>query len=382
MPGALTIFWSELTDDELATLTAIESVRQYDVDAVEVVRVDVRELQQRVTTALDLGAVVLVAASGQQASLGLSLGVDEVVRVGEVTASSLQTAVERALERAWGRARRAKQRCAQDATTFSLLAAALGNELGASLTIASTCCEMLSSGLPSMARASDEVLDWAISTAPLERVRRLVAVCAAGPNATELTTTAADARECVARALSIVKTLRELSYDGGQRSVVVDESLLELTDMLRTYVSSWADLKVRAATGAYAAVSRSELTWMVATLLANALEGIRGSSKERGTIVIVAKDEQECVLIELTHDGLAPQPFGSAPPTLGSDLSAREDLVAVREQVRGVGGELLLDNQDDSVTVRLVLPKCEGEEDAPRPQSGWVHFNEHDRACD
>ncbi len=375
MVGLLTIFWSELADEELMLLREVTAApADLGVEQIHLRRVSDAELARVVTPAIDWGAVVLIAADDRAASRGLALGVDEVVRMGSVTESFVQAAVDRALDRAAGRSQRAAQRRTRDASTFSLLAAALGNELGASLTVASTCCEVLSSGLPSMMRASDEMLDWAMTSAPIERVRRLVAVCSAGPDATALSATADDASRSVARAMSIVKTLRELSFDRGTQTVALDESLTEFADMLRAYVSSWARLTVCAESGAVAAVSRSELTWMMATLLASALEDIRVTHTQRadgqhppplGKITVTAKDEHECVLVEVTHDG--------SPSNTSLDRSElqSEELLAVRDQARGVGGELLVDQGPKSVTVRLMLPKGDVETAALR--SGWVH---------
>lgn len=367
MVGALTVLWSELEKNELDLVKL--AVKEHDsavAEGVFVRRVVATSQSRALRAARDEGAVVLIATSGREASTGLSLGVDEVLRAGELTLDDLNAAIRRALARASGRAEREARVRARDARTFTLLAAALGNELGASLSIASTCCEVLSAGLPTRLSASDELLHWAVAQAPGERTRQLVAVCSSAPTAGELRGTADHAKDSVARALSIVKTLRELSFDGGQHVVAVDPLLRELVEMLRTYVRAWASLRLEPASDAVADMSRSNLTWIMATLIASALETIRTSKLTDAAISVRSHQADGCVVVEVEHDGCSPP---DATP---------DELVSLREQTRHIGGELLIDQRDGATTLRLMIAAVDEplSEHTPRRAAGWDHAND------
>jgi hypothetical protein len=104
------------------------------------------------------------------------------------------------------------------------------------------------------------------------------------------------------------------------------------------------------------------LTCSLSALLAGAISEIRSARRTDGRIELRCGDREDCVLVELEHNGALSsselraaafgQPFGSSRSAPGSAC----DLASVREHLRQVGAELLVDSSEERTLIRLFLP--------------------------
>jgi hypothetical protein len=368
-----TVLWTALADGELAQL---EDAMGRAGGTVQ--QITVGTLRGRIVKLLAQGGVILVAASDREASIALAHGVDEVMRSGRLTATTIDETVEHARMRAEIRLgpRTGSRMLADDWSAFSLLSAALGNELGGSLVVASTSCDVVRSGLTAWLGATEELARWAALAAPIEHVRRLVAMCKAAPSAEELHRIFDEAKASLSHGIDLVRTLRELSFDAGQGAVPADAMLTQLCDLLRGYVSQWAELRLDVTGPCVARVSRSSFTCLVTALIASSLDAIRASGA-RGRIELEASEHDGCVVVEVRHDGdaartdLRPRLLD---PVLAAPAPFDLGLVAVRERSRRLGGDLLVASDGDGATLRLILPVGNPEDHAL--PDGWDLYAE------
>src|SRR5688572_18461357 len=121
MAPSITVLWTAILEDDRRLLEALELAPKD-----QLLQVSKTGLPGAVLGAVARGAVVMVAARDEEATHALSLGVDEVLRTGEMTAASLKLALQRARVRAGVRETRFPD---DDGTAFSLLAAAVGHDL-------------------------------------------------------------------------------------------------------------------------------------------------------------------------------------------------------------------------------------------------------------
>src|SRR5579862_1617356 len=128
MVPSLTIFWIDVTDSDAAVLE--RAVRDY---GASLAHVGMDLLSAQTFAALAVGPVIFVARTPKEASRALGMGVDEVVRYGELSDESLAATVGRARARATARNSQEMRRgLFQDDDELSLaaLAAAFGRQLG------------------------------------------------------------------------------------------------------------------------------------------------------------------------------------------------------------------------------------------------------------
>jgi hypothetical protein len=383
MAPPVTIVWTHVTAEERAVLAALGRE-----DGHTVVHLPLAALPPHMTALLAKGAVVFVAANDREASAALALGIDEVLRMGEVDERGLASAVHRARLRAevrttrdlGGRGLRGEHRSA-----LSLVAAALGNELTGTLMIASTSSEVLWSALQSVLQTTDEICGWARDSAPLEPLRRLVALRSAAPSSDMLLAAVEQSREAIDRAMHLVRTLREVSYDAGGRATRADLLITELLKILQSYLSSRAALSLEILGPSVAAVSRSELTCLLLAVLAAAVDAITLRGRAPGRIEILVGRHEGCTLVEVHHDGAAIasdlqrsllHPYFEAGK---AQATSDADLRAVRERARQLGGDLLVDSDHDWTTVRLILPVGATEDLVPDLPDGWDHLTARGR---
>jgi signal transduction histidine kinase len=114
---------------------------------------------------------------------------------------------------------------------------------------------------------------------------------------------------------------------------------------------------------------------LVTSLLGSSLDAIRDAEVTRGSVRLRVSPEEGCVLLEIQHNG-RPMRSDLRPDLLEARFGERarlfdSDLLAVRQRARELGGDLLVDNDDDGTTLRLILPGVEQAESlAPLPD-GW-----------
>jgi hypothetical protein len=371
MAARLSLLWTTLADAELALVEEMAEAH-----GAQLLRIGMARLGARLAPLLVEGAVVVFVERDRDASHALSLGVDEVLRSGEITPGALSAAIERARSRASGRlardsGRRALQ--AEDSGGFSLLAAALGNELGGPLMVASSSCEMVSCALVSLVGVTDELAGWAALSAPTDHLRRLLALRSSAPSSRDLNDVVGDARTSLERAVALIRTLRELSFDGGEGAVDVRGMLTELVNLLRGYVVYWAELELDVSGRCIAQVTRSSFTCLLAALIASALESVRASSKRRGRIGIHASEQDGCVLVEVHHNGrFTRTDLGLGVLDVhGPNRANHADLLAIRRRAQQLGGDLLVDSDEEGTTLRLLLAAGDHDELGICLQDGW-----------
>lgn len=343
MVKELTIFWTTLLDYErvlIQELAELHKARACEVDSAA--------LPQELGPALAQGAVVVIASGDKHASLALSLGADEVIRSGEVTGRILDDAIQRALVRAAARRNRDSQRSliqANERMAFALLAAAIGYEFN------NPAHE------PELARAPVE------NTHRVIDVAQRIAARGAASSLDEPERVASERTSSLSRAAELVELLSRL---GGARGpsdqLPISEVLRSFVELMTRYVQPWAALRVSTEGAGYATVPRAVLTCALAAVLASAIGQIRGSRRLDGLVEFRSGEREDCVLIEVEHNGEASlsdlRPgmldvcFGSfgAGPAFGSDLAQ------VREHLRHVGGELLVDSTESRTLIRIFLP--------------------------
>src|SRR5215831_1388866 len=101
MESALTLAWTSLASGERDLLE-----QRARAMGASVMQVDTATLAASVLPLIARGALIIVVATDREASVALALGVDEVMRCGEITGASLDQAIASANARAAGRAAR------------------------------------------------------------------------------------------------------------------------------------------------------------------------------------------------------------------------------------------------------------------------------------
>lgn len=354
----LTILWTSLVEGEWAMLEAVTQER-----AAKLTQVTLSTLATSVLPALAQGAVIAVVASDADATRAFSLGVDEVVRVGEVSPEVLERAIGRAELRAGARAiRDSSARFAEDDEwrVLSLFTSAIIDGLSGPLNSASSDWDALAREICLALVASDEFVRWAALITPTDEIRRLVALRARAPRSLDLRERLGEVRLSVVDAVALLRPLRDLVDESQGGSVRVDLVLHAVADLLRGYLGTWASLEVEDPSPCVTRVS-SALIISVVTLIGNAIDAIRASHRADGHIVLRAAEREGIACVEIEDNG------GGARPSPG--LDSFEDYVndplrkgsargasGVRERLRRVGGELLVDSDYNGTTVRLLLP--------------------------
>jgi hypothetical protein len=338
----LTIFWTTLLDYERVLIQELAELHR-----AQACEIDSAALAQALGPALAQGAVVVIASGDKHASLALSLGADEVIRSGEVTGRILDDAIQRALVRAAARRNRDSQRSliqANERMAFALLAAAIGYEF------------TNPSAEPASVRAPVDNAHRVIDVA-----QRIVAQGSAA-SLPEPGRVATERTSSLSRAAELVELLSRLGgARGPSEQLPISEVLKSFVELMARYVQPWAALHVATEGAGYATVPRAVLTCALAAVLANAIERIRGRQRPDGLVLFRSGQREDCVLIEVEHNGdasfsdLRPgmlEYFGSLAggETLGSDLAQ------VREHLRHVGGELLVDSGESKTLIRIFLP--------------------------
>jgi hypothetical protein len=385
MVPTLTLLWTTLIEGEFTVLDD-----RIQAQGGEIVQVTLASLPTRIVSALAKGAVIVVARGDREAGLALSIGADEVLRTGEIDAATVDSTIQRARARAGARAARDSALNAsqvEDWTAFALLAAALGSELSAPLMVASTNCEMLSAEIVGLLRVTDELVAQAASGSPDEHERRLVAMRAAAPSSSDIHDMFIDVRISLQRAVSLVRALREVAFDSdGVGAVPVGEMVRSFSQLLSGYLGTWARLSVEAKGPCIARVARPALTYILAALIAKGVDSIRESGRRDGRIQLRAFTEEDCVVLEIVHNGTTPRTdFGATLVDTtfrtSSDALVWSDYTGIRERVRQAGYELLVDSDDAGTTARLLLPTGAAPAYVDVPQ-GWSNVRRNPARSD
>jgi signal transduction histidine kinase len=327
-----------------------------------------------VPAALARGAVIAVVDGDRDAYRALALGVDEVVRAKEASASALSVASERARLRAIGRDAR-PSRPEGDPRSIELLAASVGSRLANPLAVASLNVEILRAAVEAVAKLADAYAHDAATgrELPGSEAERVVALRASAPPTPDLKATVHDLAAAVHEATTAVTHVYSLlSADGLDGECDLALVVAELAELVRVVVERVAEFRVELPEigSCPSPVPRSVVIHGLSALLMNAVQAVR-DRQERGTITVRIEMRASAAVLEVTDTGVgvgpsvrmrALQPFFSTRGEAGLGLSN------VAERIRAHGGEIVLESEPGvGTTVRLFVPL---QARTPFPETG------------
>ncbi len=359
----LTIFLMSMTETDRVPLE--EAPRLY---GAQIVKTDPRTLARLALAAIARGPVICIAPTDREAGQALGLGIDEVLRAGEVTRESLASAVEHAQSRATARASPNYRHALldqDDEAAFATLGAALGERLETPLAMAAVDCAAVTRAMNCLIDIDDQFIAWTALVAPSEQLRNLVARRLTAPTSPELQSVLRRLRASIGRAESLVRLLRELTRPGDPKDHVAIAPLLEdIVDVMRQ-LSPWSEISIHADPICMAATSRTTLIVVAGVLLANSIESIRAAARGKGAIAVRAFEEEDAVIVEIRDNGRE-IPSDLRPDVLEPAFcgwpAPRGGLPGVRDRLRRAGGELLVDSDPAGTTVRVFLPSAGAQE--------------------
>ena len=290
--AVLTIFWTALADANRAVLDG--ALRTYDA---HVVRVNPELLARHTLAAVARGPVICVVGTDREAGHALSLGVDEILRAGEVTTEVMAEAVMRARARAAVRASREYRHALldeDDETALAVLGGALGERLEMPLAMASLDCASVADAMNCLIELDNQFFAWTALVAPSDQLRSLIARRLTAPTAPELKGVLRRLRASIGRAESLVRLLRELTDPKGSRGPLFVATLLaDIVDVMRPVIEPGVEISVEAAAECVTTASRTTLVVIVGALLSNALDGIRAASRGKGKISVLVFEAED-----------------------------------------------------------------------------------------
>ncbi len=355
--AVLTIFWTALADADRAVLE--EASRAHEA---HVVRANPELLVRQALAAVARGPVICVVGTDREAGHALGLGIDEVLRAGEVTTGAMAEAVGRARARAAVRASREYRHALldeDDETALAVLGGALGERLEMPLAMASLDCASVADAMNCLIELDDQFFAWTALVAPSEQLRSLIARRLTAPPAPELKGVLRRLRASIGRAESLVRLLRELTDPKGSRGPLFVATLLaDIVDVMRPVIEPSVEISVEAAPECVTTASRTTIVVVVGALLSNALDGIRASSRGKGKISLQAFEAEDAIVVEVRDDGRE-IPTDLRPDLLERQFGAgtsRRGLPGLRDRVRRAGGDMLVDSGSNGNTIRVFLP--------------------------
>jgi signal transduction histidine kinase len=358
MGPSLTIFWIDVTDSDAAVLE--RAVRDHGAAVVHVV---MDSLAAQTFAALALGAVVLVARTAKEASRALAMGVDEVVRYGELTDETLVTTIARARAREAARSSYEMRRgLFQDDDELSLasLAAAFGRRLGQPLASASLECEILASSFSALLDTSDQFVESTARMAPNGCAQQLAVRRLALPPSQELVELLGRVQSSLHQASAVTSALTALAAGAAANSPIPIRQLVhDVVEVMRADLAPWATITIATQGACAATVAPITIALVVSSLLTNAVDSIRAGQREVGRVEVRVSTQEGALVLEVEDNGLM-SPSDLRPtlfdPYFGAARLNRTGLLRVRERLRRCGGDLMVDSDMTGTTVRVLLP--------------------------
>ena len=357
MEPSITIFWIDVNDDEAAILDRVARAHH-----ARLVPIKAYALAPLSSAALAQGAVVYVARTAQEATRALGLGVDEVIRLGEIGEDALTATLARARARAEGRIAHLQRRSApqdDDERALSALSAAFARQLSMPLGSASMDCELLDSALSGVLDVSDRFVEATIRRAPIEQFQDLAVRRLALPPTHDLKRLVAEVRADVQRARATVVTLLALasraSGDGGTAAHLVEE----IVAILRPEFAAWAAVTMKMDGACRLNLPPVTVAFALSALMVHAADAVRSSRREGGRIEVRLAEREDAVVLEVQDNGgpvssdLRPTLF---EPYFQNGRTSRTGVALVRERISRGGGEVTVDSGESGTTVRVVLP--------------------------
>lgn len=355
--GTLTIFRGAVIESDMDALSYAESELGASVEAVSVTA-----LRSRALASLASGAVILIVHDDRMATVGLAAGVDEVLRAGEVTRTSVRTAVERANVRFIARSSPEFRRALfdQDAS-MNFLLSAFSDQMREPLAAAAFELEILNSSLPAVFDAGDELATWAALSAPIDEVRRLVGRRLAAPSSAALGVNLRRLAQSLSRARHVSGIFDDLVSSSEATGVVDCRDLVtDLCDVMRRDVAPTAALRVEAASQCTTTLPKSFVAVLVVSLIVRSMSSIRAAGRTIGEIVISLQEAEGAIVLEVADNGALARadlrPAVLEGSLLDARTSERAGLAGVRDRLRQWGGDLLVDTDADRTVVRAIMP--------------------------
>jgi signal transduction histidine kinase len=329
---------------------------------VRVVVVSARALATTAPAARARGPVVAIVDGDQQASRALALGVDEVVRVDEVSELTLKAAAERARLRAMGREPEQHEDREDESPGIELLAAAVSSRLANPLAVASVNTEILRTAMNAVTGLADAYVRDATIRPDMRdsEVQRVVALRASAPATPSLNATIHDLAAALREVSTAVAHVCSLVVPDGSDEhcdliAVVSETMVLVGDVVEGVATVRVDIPEDEAV--HVAVSRSTVVQVLSLLLTRALRAVR-ERPERGTITVRVEPRVGAALVEVIDNGP-----GVSSSVLARALEpspaqrGRATLAALASRVRRAGGEILLESTlGVGTTARMFLP--------------------------
>jgi len=383
MPS-LTIFWIDVTDSDAAVLE--RAVRDHGASVVHVV---MDSLAAQTFAALAMGAVVLVARTAKEASRALAMGVDEVIRYGELTDETLVTTIARARAREAARSSYEMRRgLFQDDDELSLaaLAAAFGRRLGQPLAAASLDCEVLASSFSALLDTGDQFVESAARMAPNDCTKQLAVRRLALPPSQELVDLLAHVQSSLQQASKVTSALTGLAGGTAANSPIPVRHLVhDVVEVMRADFAPWATITIATEGPCAASVAPITIALVVSSLLTNAVDSIRAGSRETGRVQVRVSTHEGALVVEVEDNGLM-APTDLRPtlfdPYFGAARVNRTGLLRVRERLRRCGGDLMVDSDTTGTTVRVLLPTSAQDTVFASERSGAVEAKKNTPTLD
>jgi signal transduction histidine kinase len=372
MEPSITIFWIDVAEADASILDRVAGAHH-----ATIVPVEFCSLAARTYAALAQGAVVFVARTEEEATRALGMGVDEIVRAGEVREDALAETLVRARARASARtAYELRRGLFQDDDELSLasLTASFGNQLARPLASAALECEMLEAQLAGVLDVGDEFAECSMERGPVEQARDLAVRRLALAPSKELKRLLADVRVKLRRANAMATTLTSLAAQApDEPTAPVAKLVADVVGILRPDFAPWATIAIEAEGPCRVSVAPITVVFVLSALLVNALDAVRAAREEGGAIEVRLSEHEDAMVLEVQDDGRPMAP--DLRPTVFDayfDVARtnRTGLVRVRERMRRCGGDLTVDSDASGTTVRVLFPTSSDdvlfEPDTPR----------------
>jgi signal transduction histidine kinase len=182
----------------------------------------------------------------------------------------------------------------------------------------------------------------------------------AHPSAREVLRVLADVRKELRGAGSLAMSLAELAAHAERSGAGSIAALArDVVGVMRDDYSAWAIFTVEVEGPCKVAIAPVSVAFVLAALIVNAVDAIRGGRKGTGRVEIRLSEHEDAVLLEVQDDG-RPVRTDLRPsvlePYFGVARSDRTGLVRIRERMRRCGGDVQVDSGEGGTTVRVLLP--------------------------
>ena len=370
MGSAITIFWIEVTDDEAKVLDKIAGAKQ-----ACLVEAKMHSLASLTFATAAQGAVVFVARTQQEATRALGMGVDEVIRAGEISEERLVATLERASARAEARTSHELRRDSfRDEKALAALVAAFGRRLEQPLMSASLAHQVLESALTIMFDVDDRLVEWTVRGTPIEEARDLAMRRLAILPSSKLTDLVTRVRDGLERAFMLASALTRLSAGAGPSKDPIGQLVRDIVDVMRPEIASSATIKVQTEGACAVTAAPATVAFILSALIDDAAEAVRRSQYDGGRIEVRLSEQEDVVVLEVWDNGrrrpadLRPTMFD---PYFDPSRANRTALADLRNRLRNSGGDITIDSGETGTTVRVLLPTSSEDvlfSDSPEPK--------------